>query len=138
MTDRSPQSTLLDDAFHELVALAQSEEKAGRRLAARQAYESALERLARPEEARESSDVLRWIARTYIADGDGIAALRCLDTALAVAEAWNDHAAAGHAFNVQAVVHWQTGDLDEAERLYLLARQRALNLGIRQFRHPHR
>ncbi|HEY0931188.1 MAG TPA: diguanylate cyclase [Gemmatimonas sp.] len=128
MTDSS-RTSLPHGTFHELVAQAQREEKAGHRLAARKAYESALMQFTRPEDARESSDVLRWIARTYIADGDGNAALECLDAALAVAEAWNDHAAAGHAFNVQAVVHWQTGDLDEAERLYLLARQRALHAG---------
>lgn len=129
MTDRSPEAVLPHASFHDLVALAQREEKAGHRLAARQAYEAALQLFERPEDARETSDVLRWIARTYIADGDGSAALTCLDRALAVAETWGDHAAAGHAFNVQAVVHWQTGDLDEAERLYLLARQRALHAG---------
>ncbi|BAH38072.1 MAG TPA: HDIG domain-containing protein [Gemmatimonas aurantiaca] len=129
MTDRMSHPPLQLGTFHELVALAQREEKAGHRLAARNAYESALRQFTRPEDARETSDVLRWIARTYIADGDGAAALECLDAALTVAEAWHDHAAAGHAFNVQAVVHWQTGDLDEAERLYLLARQRALHAG---------
>jgi hypothetical protein len=69
------------------------------------------------------------VARTYQMDGDADAALDCLEAALAVAEAWGDEAAAGHAVNLQAIVHWQTGRLDDAERLYLLARTRALRAG---------
>ncbi|MEP6765275.1 MAG: diguanylate cyclase, partial [Gemmatimonadaceae bacterium] len=66
---------------------------------------------------------------THHADGDPGAALDCLEAALAIAEAWGDDAAAGHAMNVQAVVSWQHGNLDDAERLYLLARGRAIRAG---------
>jgi putative nucleotidyltransferase with HDIG domain len=114
----------------ELIATAQAEERNGRRGAAREAYEQALYRLADADEARaHASSAVRWIARTYQMDGDADAALDCLEAALAVAEAWGDEAAAGHAVNLQAIVHWQTGRLDDAERLYLLARTRALRAG---------
>ena len=115
--------------FAELLALAQEEENAGRRQAARAAYELALYKVSSAEEAAKISSVIRWIARTHHADGDPGAALDCLEAALAIAEAWGDDAAAGHAMNVQAVVSWQHGNLDDAERLYLLARGRAIRAG---------
>ncbi|MDQ6612693.1 MAG: tetratricopeptide repeat protein, partial [Gemmatimonadota bacterium] len=115
--------------FAALLAQAQEEESAGRRPAARAAYEQALYKVRAPEDAAKISSIVRWIARTYHADGDPAAALDCLDAALAIAEAWGDDAAAGHAMNVQAVVSWQHGNLDDAERLYLLARGRAIRAG---------
>ena len=114
--------------FTELVAFAQEEERAGRRQTAREAYELALTKVANHEDAMKMSSVIRWIARTHV-DGDADAALDCLDAALAIAEAWGDDAAAGHAMNVQAVVSWQRGEMDDAERLYLLARSRAIRAG---------
>ncbi len=107
----------------------QAEERAGRRQSALAVYERALLAVSTPADGRQASSVLRWIARTWNADGDGDAALECLEAALAVAEAWDDDAAAGHAMNVQAVVRWQHGDMDDAERLYLLARHRAVRAG---------
>ncbi len=89
--------------FTDLVAFAQEEERAGRRQTAREAYELALTKVASEEDARKMSSVIRWIARTHV-DGDADAALDCLEAALAIAEAWGDDAAAGHAMNVQAVV----------------------------------
>ena len=101
-----------------LIALGQAEERDGRRPAARTAYEQALRCVSTTDEAREhASSVVRWIARTYQTGADCDAALDCLDAALAIAEAWDDEAAAGSAVNLQAIVHWQTGRLDEAERL---------------------
>ncbi|MEP6779927.1 MAG: HD domain-containing protein, partial [Gemmatimonadaceae bacterium] len=115
--------------FSELLALAQEEEAAGHRQAARVAYEQALYKVSNADEAAKISSIIRWIARTHHADGDPSAALDCLEAALAIAEAWGDDAAAGHAMNVQAVVSWQHGNLDDAERLYLLARGRAIRAG---------
>ena len=115
--------------FATLLALAQEEESAGRRQAARAAYEQALYKIRDVEDAAKISSIIRWIARTYNVDGETDAALDCLEAALAIAEAWGDDAAAGHAMNVQAVVSWQHGDLDGAERLYLLARNRAIRAG---------
>jgi diguanylate cyclase (GGDEF)-like protein/putative nucleotidyltransferase with HDIG domain len=117
------------DSFAQFVAIAQAEEKAGRRHSARIAFEQALMRIRTPEEGRHSSNVLRWVGRLHHFEGDAEAALDCLDAAIAVAEAWNDDASVGNAMNVQAVVSWQRGELDEAERLYLLARERAVRAG---------
>lgn len=115
--------------FSRQVEEGQHEERAGHRASARAIYEQALQAVANTEDGRQASSVLRWIARTWNADGDADAALGCLDAALAIAEAWEDDAAAGHAMNVQAVVRWQHGDMDDAERLYLLARHRAVRAG---------
>lgn len=97
-----------------LIEEAHAAEKQGQRDIARAAFEGALYAVSGEADARNVSAVLRWIARTYIGDADNEAALDCLEAALAVAEANGDHAAAGHAINVQAVVRWQQGDLDEA------------------------
>ena len=115
--------------FDDLVTLAQDEERAGHREAARAAYEQALFRARTTQDAARLSSVIRWIARTHHIDGNADAARDCLEAALAIAELWNDDASAGHAINVQAVVSWQRGDLDDAERLYLLARSRAIHAG---------
>lgn len=115
--------------FASLVQHAQAEEKAGRRAAARIAYERSLYAISTEEDARQVSSIVRWIARTFYTDGDADAALDCLEAALAIAEVWGDDAAAGHALNVQAVVSWQRGDMDDAERLYLMARSRAIRAG---------
>jgi diguanylate cyclase (GGDEF)-like protein/putative nucleotidyltransferase with HDIG domain len=111
------------------VEFALEEEKAGRRSAARAAFEQALQHVVTKEDGFESTNVCRWIARHYHFEGDADAALDCLELAVAMAEGWKNDAAVGHALNVKAVVHWQRGDLDEAERLYLLARKRAIHAG---------
>ena len=113
----------------ELVADAQAAEQRGQRAEARELYETALRRLGSREEAPRASNILRWIARTHIGDVRMDAALDCVAAALAVAEACGDEAAAGSAMNLEAVVRWQLGELDEAERLYLSARARALRAG---------
>ena len=114
----------------ELLARARDEERQGHRAAARATLEQVFHTLGHADAAREhAASVARWIARSYQADGDSDAALDCLELALAIAEAWGDGSAAGHAINGQAIVHWQTGRLDGAERLYLLARTRALREG---------
>jgi diguanylate cyclase (GGDEF)-like protein/putative nucleotidyltransferase with HDIG domain len=116
-------------SFAELIEGAQEKEREGNRLAARVAYERALWQIRTQDEARAASNVIRWIARSYQIDGDDEAAHDCLDAAIAIAEAWNDDAALGHALNVQAVGHLQRGNMDEAERLSLLARHRAIHAG---------
>ena len=122
-------ATPADTDFDTLVTRAQDEERAGRRDAARALYEQALRCVRSTDDAARVSNVLRWIARTHHVDGNADAARDCLDAALALAELWSDDAAAGHAINVQAVVCWQLGELDDAERLYLLARSRAFRAG---------
>ena len=113
-------------SFDQLVEEGQAAERRGQRAQARERYELALHHLGTEADGHRASAVLRWIARTYQVDADMDSALDCIAAAIAVAEAWGDEAAAGHAINIEAVVRWQQGDLDEAERLYLVARARAL------------
>jgi tetratricopeptide (TPR) repeat protein len=126
---RSREDDLSSESFAALFAFAQEEEKAGRRASARSAYEQALHAVKTAEDASKVSSIIRWIARTHLMDGDSEAALECLEAALAIAEANGDDAAAGNAINLQGNVRWQLGDLDEAERLYLVARNRAIRAG---------
>ncbi|HEX3159738.1 MAG TPA: diguanylate cyclase [Gemmatimonadaceae bacterium] len=113
----------------QLIEEGQAAERHGQRARARECYEDALRRLSGESGGRRASAVLRWIARTYQGDAEMDAALDCLAAAVAVAEAWGDESAAGSAINVEAVVRWQQGDLDEAERLYRTARARAMRAG---------
>ncbi len=107
----------------------QAAERRGQRAEARALYERALASLRTEADGRRASMILRWIARTHVGDAQMDAALECLNAAVTMAEACGDESAAGSAINIQAVVHWQLGDLDEAERLYLTARTRALRAG---------
>lgn len=122
-------ASTLAETFEALFAFAQDEEKAGRRSNARVAYERAMQKVETEEDAAKVSSIMRWIARTHLMDGDSDAALQCLDEALSIAESTGDDAAAGNAINWQGNVRWQVGDLDEAERLYLVARSRAIRAG---------
>jgi putative nucleotidyltransferase with HDIG domain len=103
-----------------LLGRASRAERDGQRAVARNLYEQALThvRLLNPAEICRA---LVGIARTYQQDGDSDAALDCLEAAVAVAEANEEIAALGAALNVQGVICWQRGDLDNAERLYLAA-----------------
>ena len=111
------------------LAEGQAAERQAQREQARAAYERALYAMRGAEDATQASATLRWIARTHLEDADYEAAWDCLEAALAVAEASGDGAGSGHAINIQAVVRWRQGDLDDAERLYLNARGRALQAG---------
>ncbi|MEP6496266.1 MAG: HD domain-containing phosphohydrolase, partial [bacterium] len=73
-----------------------------------------------------AATIMRWIARTYMNDANADAALDSAEAALQVSEACGDRAGAGYAINAKAAVHWQQGNLDEAERLFLQARSLAL------------
>src|SRR3954467_12283096 len=110
----------------ELIEQGKLAEREGRRDDARRLFEEALHGLGSSAHAATASALLRWIGRTYHTDGNHTAALDCLEVALAVAELSNDQAAAGHAINLQAIVHWRQGELDQAEGLYVRARETAL------------
>ncbi|MFL5607481.1 MAG: tetratricopeptide repeat protein, partial [Gemmatimonadaceae bacterium] len=116
-------------SFDALIDAAQRAEVEGERTRARALYESALSRLSEARSGARGSDVIRWIARTHRADANLELALDCAEAALAVADAHGDEAARGHATNLQAIIHTQLGELDEAERLYHLARESALRAG---------
>jgi len=112
-----------------LIDRAQLAERQGRTQEARSLYEQALSQLRAPEEAPIAASLLRWIGITYSAELNIDAAFDCLEAALAVAEALGDEAAIGHAVNVQGLLNYKLGRLDEAERLYLKARESARRAG---------
>ena len=112
-----------------LVEEAQEAEVQGRTIEARDLYELALRRLSDAESGSRASDLLRWIARTHFGDAQLDLALECAEAALAIAVAHRDVGAVGHATNLKAIINWQQGDLDEAERLYEQARESALEAG---------
>src|SRR5689334_736295 len=113
----------------ELIEQGKLAEREGRREDARRLFEEALHGLGSSTHAATASALLRWIGRTYHTDGNHAAALDCLEAALQVAELSGDQASAGHAINLQAIVHWRQGELDEAEALYVRARETALVAG---------
>jgi putative nucleotidyltransferase with HDIG domain len=102
----------------------QALEHHGQREDARRVYESAL-RDGTATTSREAAQLLRLIARAYMNDADFASAADCAGAALAVAELSLDEAGRGHALNILASVEWMQGKHDDAERLYLLARQSA-------------
>lgn len=112
----------------ELIERAHELERDGRRQDARDLLERAL-RTPSESGASPASNIFRWIARTYQADAMFEEAIDCLEAAVAIAEMDNDHLALGHALNLHAIVYWRLGDLDEARRLYLLARDHATLVG---------
>jgi len=134
-----------------LVALADEQAKVGSRALSRDAYEVALWRLSeapaegdgREHPGSRAAALTRWIARSFQVDGRHDEALDCVDASEAIALANDDQIAYGHAVNVRAIIHWQRGDLSEAQRLYsqcldialresdtMLAAMAAQNLGI--------
>jgi putative nucleotidyltransferase with HDIG domain len=116
-------------AFHRLVELAQRTERQGDRPGARALYEKALARLPRQGSGVAASELLRWVARTHYGDGELQLALDCAEAALSLAEVNGHLGAMGHATNILAGIRWRQGDIDEAERLYLIARQHAVRGG---------
>ncbi|HEY2851603.1 MAG TPA: tetratricopeptide repeat protein [Gemmatimonadaceae bacterium] len=125
------QSRLLSSATSTaaLIDRAQLAERQGRTQEARALYEQALSQLRCAEEAPIAASLLRWIGITHGVELNLDAAFDCLEAALAVAEALGDEAAVGHAVNVQGLLNYKMGRLDEAERLYLKARESARRAG---------
>jgi putative nucleotidyltransferase with HDIG domain len=109
-----------------LIESGQAAERAGNRVEARARYSLAVELLRTPGNEVRAATVLRWIARTYMVDANAAAALDSVRAALALSKSVGDIAGVGQATNVEGAVHWQRGNLDEAERLFLEARATAL------------
>lgn len=105
----------------ETLARAEQEERAGRRALARSLYELALHGREKGLDPALVADALCGIARTWQLDGDSDAALDCLEVAQQVASASGLDSALGRALNIRAVILWQRGDLDTADRLYIQA-----------------
>ncbi|HEY5060607.1 MAG TPA: HD domain-containing phosphohydrolase, partial [Gemmatimonadaceae bacterium] len=115
--------------YSELVSAGQRAETHGRSAQARELYETALTRLSGAESGARASDLLRWIARTHLVEANLELALDCANAAVAIAEAHDDEAAVGNAINIQANLHCQQGELDEAEGLYHRAGESAARSG---------
>lgn len=111
-----------------VVERGQALERAGKREEARLCYERALHD-GTAAVAPEAAQLLRLSARTYLQDADYSAASDCAQAALTVAELARDEGGRGHAINILAVVEWKQGNLDDAKRLYLLARDSAHRSG---------
>ncbi|MFL5618527.1 MAG: HD domain-containing phosphohydrolase [Gemmatimonadaceae bacterium] len=114
----------LTEGLAAVVAIGQSLEREGQQVEARTLYESAL-RDGRATNPSEAAQLVRLVARTYLQESATDAARDCALAALAIAEAAGDEAALGHAENILAIVEWKLSNLDEADRLYRRAHQRA-------------
>ena len=113
------------DDLRALIDRAHECERQSRREEARALYEDLLYHL-RPDSDVAPSSVVRWIARTYLNDAQYEEARDCIDLSLVLAELAGEVAGIGHSTNQLAVLHWHLGDLDEAKRLYLAAREHAI------------
>lgn len=117
------------EALDQLLSQARAQERSGQHSAARGSFEAALGELRRTNRGMLAGSVLRWIARTYEAEGDHGAAFDCLDAAQAVAEAWGSGPDVAHALNCRGILHFRRGELECAEALYLEARAMARQCG---------
>ena len=113
----------------EALESARAAERASRPADARVAYERVMYGLKPPQSGLLASDIARWIARTYAADGDIAAGLDCAELALGIAEAHDGDAAAASALNMMAILHQSCGDLEDATELYRLAEVRGDRAG---------
>jgi putative nucleotidyltransferase with HDIG domain len=102
----------------------QALERTGRRSDARRLYEEALHD-GTAATACDAAQLIRLVARTYLNEADLSATAECAQVAFAVAEQCGDQAALGHAINILAIVEWKQGNLDDARRLFLQARESA-------------
>ncbi|MDB4900532.1 MAG: hypothetical protein JWN53_2340 [Gemmatimonadetes bacterium] len=112
------------DEVHAVKDSGQALERTGRRSDARRLYEEALHD-GTAATACDAAQLIRLVARTYLNESDLAATAECAQVAFAVAEQCGDQAALGHAINILAIVEWKQGNLDEARRLFLRARESA-------------
>ncbi|GAC1647665.1 MAG: hypothetical protein NVS4B3_02100 [Gemmatimonadaceae bacterium] len=115
-----------------LIGRAQKAEHGGHPSEARECYEAALRNLRGGGFAPMAATLLRWIARTFVADGDQDAAYDCVKAALTVAELAEDRLGAAHALNYMGAARQARGALETAERFYQRAREMARAGGDQQ------
>lgn len=115
----NPQAPLDIDA---LVEAGRAAERDGHRQAAREMYERVLYGLRDPADAPRAASLLRWIARTYLDDGEVEAADDVAASALLISTLAGDVAGEANANNLLGLVERQCGDLERAEALHQLAR----------------
>jgi putative nucleotidyltransferase with HDIG domain len=112
----------------EITEQGQTLERNGQSEDARQLYERALNDGTAKSPA-EAAQLLRWTARTFLQDSNYSAAEDSARGALATSEQADDEVGCGHAINILAIIEWRQANLDEAKRLFLLARTSALRSG---------
>lgn len=114
-----------------LVALGEAAEMQGQRERARTHYDSALHAMGGSGHSRLAGSIIRWIGRTYRADGNFSAAIDCAEAALAIATLDDDLSGAAHVLNLLGNIHQEIGELEEALRLYDEAHRNAEAAGDR-------
>lgn len=114
---------------HALLERARMAESGGQRAVARHLYEQALRARRGTLAAPHVHAALLGIARAFQLDGNSDAALDCLEVVHAVAAPAGDDAALGAVLNMRAVIDWQRGRLDDAERTYVAAQQHGARAG---------
>ncbi|MEO7455173.1 MAG: tetratricopeptide repeat protein, partial [Gemmatimonadaceae bacterium] len=114
--------------FDNVLIQGQGLERRARREDARTVYELALNdgTAASPG---ERAQLHRLIARTFVEDGSYSEAEASAKAALQISEKAGDEAGRGRAINSLAAIQWNQGLHDEAQKLYLDARESALSIG---------
>ena len=125
---RMDASTTTQRTIEAVLAEGQALERRAKRDEARQVYEAALHDGTATTPA-DAASLLRLIARAYLQDSAYAEAEDCAMAALAISERSDDEAGRGRAINVLATIHWNQGQHDEAQRLYLQARASAIQVG---------
>ena len=135
MTDLIPTSKIfragakpLAEALAAVMEEGHALERRGQRLEARLLYERALAG-NRFDEPAYVATLQRSVGRTHMQDSDFAAADEWSRRALAASEAASDEAGRGHAINMLAAISWSKGELDDAHRLFLQARESAIESG---------
>ena len=120
--------TRMESPFDDVLIRGLSLERRGQREDARALYERALHD-GTASTTSEVAQLHRLIARAFLEDGEYAAAEDSANVALAIAEQSHDEADRGRAINTLAAIQWNQGAHDEAQRLYLVARASALQVG---------
>jgi len=112
-----------------LIEAGRAAERDGQRQCARDAYERVLFGLRDPGQATLAAQLLRWIARTHLEDGDVEVAEEIAAAALLVSIHGGDRGGEANANNLLGLVERERGNLESAEALHLLARGQAAAAG---------
>jgi putative nucleotidyltransferase with HDIG domain len=135
MTDLIPTSKIfhsgakpLPKALAAVMEEGQGLERRGQRADARRLYMAALDG-GTFADAYSIATLQRSVSRTYVQDSDFTSADEWTRRALDVSESAADEAGRGHAINMLAAISWSKGELDDAQILFLQARESAIASG---------
>jgi HD-GYP domain-containing protein (c-di-GMP phosphodiesterase class II) len=112
-----------------LVHRARRAEGAGRHHEAIHLYEAALRTASDGDSTFGPAQLLRWIGSAHAAAGDAEAALDCYQASEAAARAVGSAGDVAHVVNCRGIIFFELGRLEEANRLFLEALQRAEECG---------